>query len=366
LDVARLRARVLAWYRTHRRDLPWRRTRDPYAIWISEVMLQQTRVDTVIPYYERFLVRWPTIASLASADPDDVRASWSGLGYYRRAKLMLDAAHAIMRDHGGEFPRAHEEIASLPGLGRYTAGAVASIAFDAPLPAVDGNVQRVLARLGGIEGDVTRGEANRSIWTIAEALARGEATGDLNQGLIELGALVCSPKNPSCEGCPLATDCRARADGTVHAIPAPKKRPARKSIEVTALVHVEGNTVLLERQPEEGLFANLWCLPMLEGRLDPDGIEDEAKRKYRWDVDEIVETADIEHVLTHRDLLMRVACVRGRIAELPSMRRAALDRLGELGVPTVTIRALRAGLPPPLLAMGRDTLAPIERRRRHR
>src|SRR5262245_39024371 len=177
-----IRKRLLSWYDQNRRDLPWRRTRDPYAIWISEVMLQQTRVDTVIPYYERFLSRWPTVESLASADPDDVRASWSGLGYYRRAKLMLEAAHSIVRDHGGSFPASYSQIATLPGLGRYTAGAVASIAYDAEVPAVDGNVLRLLARLRGVEGDVTRGEPNRTIWSFAEELAFGESTGDLNQG----------------------------------------------------------------------------------------------------------------------------------------------------------------------------------------
>jgi A/G-specific adenine glycosylase len=344
VDVARLRALVLAWYRAHRRDLPWRRTRDPYAVWISEVMLQQTRVETVIPYYERFLSRWPTVDSLAAADPEEVRACWSGLGYYRRAKLMLDAAHAIVTGHGGRFPEEVEEIAALPGLGRYTSGAVASIAYDAPVPAVDGNVLRVLARLGAIEGDVTRGEPNRAIWSLAAELAAGESAGDLNQGLIEIGALVCAPRNPACDRCPIAEACRARSDGSIDRIPAPKKRPARTTIEVTALLRLDERGVLLEQQPEEGLFANLWCLPMLEGRLEMDAIGDEARRKYRWELDAIEALAEVKHVLTHRDLLMRVVRVESRAAPR-MMRSVRIDRLRELGIPAVTMRALRAALP---------------------
>jgi A/G-specific adenine glycosylase len=345
VDAEGVRGRVLAWYRAHRRDLPWRRTRDPYAVWISEVMLQQTRVETVVPYYERFLSRWPTVEALAAADPDDVRAAWSGLGYYRRAKLMLDAAHAIVHQHDGRFPGAFEELAALPGLGRYTAGAVASIAYDTSVPAVDGNVLRVLARFGGVEGDVTRGAPNRCIWSLAEELARGPSAGDLNQGLIEVGALICTPRNPSCDRCPLAEDCRARRDGTIDRIPPPKKRPARATIEVTALLCLESDSVLLERQPEAGLFADLWCLPMLEGRLEPDAIGDEAKRKYGWDLEAIEPGPEIKHVLTHRDLLMRVVRAGGKHPCGKAMRAVALHRLFELGIPTVTMRALRASLP---------------------
>jgi A/G-specific adenine glycosylase len=333
-------------------------------------MLQQTRVDTVVPYYERFLARWPNVASLAAADPDDVRASWSGLGYYRRAKLMLEAAHSIVRDHGGEFPREHEQIAKLPGFGPYTAGAVASIAFDTPEPAVDGNVQRVLARAFGVEGDVTKGAANREIWDQARALAEGEATGDLNQGLIELGALLCTPKSPRCEECPISADCRARKDRSVERIPPPRKRAAKKTIEVTALLWIDDRSVLLERQPKDGLFADLWCLPLLEGRLEPEAIRDEALRKYDWDVDAIDPAGELQHVLTHRDLFMRIARVAG---DPPAeLRLARVDRLEELAVPAVTARALRVGLPPALLAIARlpgrssGTLSRVERRRRHR
>lgn len=315
-------------------------------------MLQQTRVDTVVPYYERFLERWPTVGALAAADADDVRASWSGLGYYRRAQLMMRAAATIVRDHAGTFPESVEAIAALPGLGRYTTGAVASIAYDAEVPAVDGNVLRVLARLEGIEGDVTHGEPNRSVWRAAEELARGGATGDLNQGLIELGALICTPKRPDCGRCPVASDCEAYRDGSVDRIPPPKKRAVKRAIEATALLHLDGDRVLLERQPEAGLFARLWCLPMLEGRLTPDGIADEAQRKYGWELSAEI-AAEVKHVLTHRELSLRIAVVQGELTPSAAMIRASVERLPELAIPSLTARALRAALPRRLLAIAK-------------
>lgn len=316
-------------------------------------MLQQTRVETVIPYYERFLARWPDVAALASAAPDEVRAAWSGLGYYRRAALMMRAAAAVAQD-GGRFPQTFEALSRLPGLGRYTAGAVASIAFDEPVPAVDGNVLRVLARVDQIEGDVTQGEANRAVWSVASALAACDDPGDLNQGLIEIGALVCTPKRPACGACPLTRLCRARRNDAIERIPPPKKRPTRRVLEVTALLHLDDDRVLLERQPEEGLFGGLWCLPMLEGRLDDEALIDEAARKYDLQVDAVEAGFEVKHVLTHRDILMRVARLGGDLdARGPSMLRAELSRLDELGVPSATVRALRAGLPAASLRQAR-------------
>jgi A/G-specific adenine glycosylase len=349
---ARLRSAILTYYSEARRDLPWRRTRDPYAIWVSEVMLQQTRVDTVIPYYERFISRWPNVRSLSEAPADDVRAAWSGLGYYRRASSMMKAAASIVRDHRGEVPGDFAALERLPGFGRYTAGAVASIAFGVEVPAVDGNVLRVLARVDGVEGDVARGDANRAVWSFAEALVRGERPGDLNQGLIELGALVCTPKAPSCDVCPVAAECVALAQGKVHEIPAPKRRPKRRTIEMTALLSVDGERVLLEKQPEAGLFAGLWCLPMLEGSLEGDGLLDEAARRYGFAIDAIEATTDTKHVLTHRDLCVRVARVGGELAPpSSSFARVELSALDRIGIPSAMVRALEASLPPALLSL---------------
>jgi A/G-specific adenine glycosylase len=349
MKVGEIRRKLLAWYRASRRDLPWRRRKDPYAVWISEVMLQQTRVDTVIPYYERFLARWPTATALAAADPDEVRAAWSGLGYYRRARLMLDAAQSIAKDHDGRLPASVEGLRALPGFGRYTAGAVASIAFDLPAPAVDGNVSRVLARLHSVEGDVTTGAANERIWGHAGELAPGESPGELTQALIELGALVCTPKSPRCLICPIRAECSARADGRTDVIPGPRKKPKRSAVELTLILDVVRGAVLLERQPEGGLFASLWCLPNLEGRLEIDAIADEAERKYGWSLSRIEPRAELTHVLTHRDLHLKVVAVSGAAARGKDLSRVPLAELERHGIPTITTRALEAALPEAML-----------------
>lgn len=354
-DAKALRARLVDWYRANRRELPWRRTRDPYAVWISEIMLQQTRVETVIPYFERFLARWPTVEALASADPADVQAAWSGLGYYRRARLMLDAAASVVRDHDGALPGELEALRALPGFGRYTAGAVASIGFGIPAPAVDGNVARVLARVYGIEGDVTKGAPNAELWARAGALADAKArrtktaneAGELTQALIELGALVCAPKSPRCTECPISAACAALRDGKTAQIPPPKRRATRTTLERTALLFFDEarHTVVLERQPKTGLFAELWCLPMLEGRLEPDAVADEAARARAWSIDQVELAAELKHVLTHRDVVLRIVRARGHPPETEDLCALALDTLDRHGIPSLTVRALRAALP---------------------
>ena len=349
MKVAEVRQRLLSWYRGARRDLPWRRRSDPYATWISEIMLQQTRVDTVIPYFERFLERWPNASSLAAADPDQVRAAWSGLGYYRRAQLMLRAAHTLVAEHQGQLPRDLEALRALPGFGRYTAGAVASIAFDLPTPAVDGNVCRVLARLHGIEGDVSRGAPHEEVWKAATRLAPGEAPGELTQALIELGALVCTPKSPKCLLCPLASVCEARGQGRTDQIPPPKKRGKRGQSELTSILAVEGDAIWLERQPKDGLFAELWCLPWLEGHLSPDQAVDEAERKYGWSLTHAETAAKVTHVLTHRDIHLVVMRAHGSPPAERGFLRVPVGELDRHGIPTITVRALKAGLPRSLL-----------------
>ena len=200
--IRRVRAPLLAWYDAHKRDLPWRRTRDPYAIWISEAMLQQTRVETVIPYWERFLETFPTVDALAAADIDEVYAVWTGLGYYSRARNLKHAAETIVGQHAGALPDTAEGLETLKGIGRYTAGAVASIAFDREAPLVDGNVIRVFARLLGIREDSASKAVVDRMWDEAARLVVGPRPGDLNQALMELGATVCTPRNPSCLICP--------------------------------------------------------------------------------------------------------------------------------------------------------------------
>jgi A/G-specific adenine glycosylase len=259
----------VAWYRAHRRDLPWRRTSDPYAIWVSEVMLQQTRIAVVMPYYERWMRRFPDPASLAAAPLDDVLAAWSGLGYYGRARNLHRGAREVVERYGGRVPDTAAALRDLPGVGRYTAGAIASMAFGRREPLVDGNVARVLARLFAIEEDVKSAPAARRLWQIAAELVPEAAPGDFNQGLMELGQEICTPASPRCDVCPLADRCAARASGRAGELPVIGKRPAAadKPLLRAHSVWIErGGRVLLARRRPRGLFGGLWELPQAPDR----------------------------------------------------------------------------------------------------
>ncbi len=256
---AALRHALLAWYDASRRDLPWRRRRDPYGVWVSEVMLQQTTVTAVLPYYDAFLKRFPDLATLAAAPLQDVLAQWSGLGYYRRARHLHAGAQRVLAEHGGVFPAEERAARALPGVGRYTAAAVLSIAYGMPLALVDGNVRRVLARLLLLRGAAWSSDA--AFYAPADALLDPARPGDWNQALMELGATLCSPRQPECPACPLREHCRAAAEGLAHELPEP--RPRRPTVEVTlaaALVEREGR-VLLVRRPQGALMSGLWELP---------------------------------------------------------------------------------------------------------
>ncbi|TDJ74858.1 MAG: A/G-specific adenine glycosylase [Planctomycetota bacterium] len=264
----RIRARLVAWYRAAQRDLPWRATRDPYAIWVSEAMLQQTRVETVLGYWGRFLARFPTARALAAASEEEVLSAWSGLGYYRRARALHAGAKAIVEHHGGRFPRRRKDALALPGVGPYTAGAVLSIAFDAPEALVDGNVERVFSRLFGLDAVAGSGALAAECWALAELMVpRAGGCGEWNQALMELGATVCTPKLPRCGGCPLARSCRARRTGRETDLPRPKPRLATLPVELEILVverpgHVgQVGRLLLERRPAGGRMARLLQFP---------------------------------------------------------------------------------------------------------
>jgi A/G-specific adenine glycosylase len=243
---------LLAWYGRTRRELPWRRTRDPYAIWIAETMLQQTQVKTVLPYYRRFLKAFPSVGALDRARRDRVLALWSGLGYYRRATNLKAAARKISRAHGGEIPRDFHALRALPGIGDYTAGALMSIAFDAPYPALDGNARRVLSRLFDLKTE-------KSVREVAARLARTSRPGDLNQALMDLGATVCLPQEPRCPQCPVASRCAARRRGTIHKQLAPK--PAVRKIDWPLALIEKNGKILLRRRPGGGILPGLWELP---------------------------------------------------------------------------------------------------------
>jgi A/G-specific adenine glycosylase len=248
---------LVRWFRASHRDLPWRRTRDPYAIWVSEIMLQQTRVEVAVPYYEKFVARFPTAQALADAPLDDVLHAWAGLGYYRRARQLHAAAAQVVRDHGGKLPRKDDELRKLPGIGRYTVGAIRSIAFGEAAPIVDGNVARVFARLRAEHLD------DKGTWAMAQELVPEIDPSAFNQGLMELGATVCTPRSPRCDVCPLAMHCKAYAIGRVDEFPAPKKRKATVLTALTAwIVRNARGEILMRRRGEDEHNAGFWEPPI--------------------------------------------------------------------------------------------------------
>lgn len=308
--IKQLRERLLAWYDVSRRDLPWRRSRDPYAIWISEAMLQQTRIETVIPYYMRFLKRFPDVEALAAADRDDVFELWTGLGYYSRARNLHRSAQMVMDEFGGKVPSTAPALRKLPGVGRYTAGAVASIAFGREEAVVDGNVVRVLSRLLDIRADVTRKDVVERIWEEAGALARGPRPGDLNQALMELGATVCTPRSPRCENlCPMKRLCRGRQAGDVTSLPnKPKKKKPRPVSAIAAWIQRRGE-ILIVKRPDTGLLANLWELPggELPAAAEPkDQVVRILRERTGVEVQNPIAAGTVDHIFTHLRLSLHV------------------------------------------------------------
>ena len=258
----RLVPRLLSWYGKHARDLPWRRTRDPYAIWISEIMLQQTQVATVIPYWERWMRALPTVNHLARAKPEHVLKLWEGLGYYSRARNLQAAANQILKNHQGQFPNTPEAIRALPGIGRYSAGAISSIAFNLPEPIVDGNVIRILTRLFGRREDPKAKVLQNELWLLAETLVRStEDCAALNQALMELGATVCHPRSPSCTDCPVERSCAARKESATHLIPAATARASTEVRRIEVYWITRGDRILLRQRPNGFHNASFWELP---------------------------------------------------------------------------------------------------------
>ncbi|OGS01310.1 MAG: A/G-specific adenine glycosylase [Elusimicrobia bacterium RIFCSPLOWO2_12_FULL_59_9] len=256
------RGRLLRWFDGNKRDLPWRKTSDAYKIWVSEIMLQQTQVSTVIPFYRRFVEEFPTCAALAAASGDRVLQFWSGLGYYSRARSLHRAAREIMRNHAGRFPSLFGAALGLPGVGRYTAGAVLSIAYGKPFPVLDANVMRVFARLFALRRNLKDAAVQKELWAAAEDLISVERPGDWNQALMELGALVCVPENPRCRNCPVRGACRARRRGLENALPDTGKKPAGVPVVLSCLLAGQGGKLLLEKRPKDARFLpGHWGLP---------------------------------------------------------------------------------------------------------
>lgn len=259
---------VVAWYRKHRRDLPWREHPDAYRVWVSEIMLQQTRVEAVKPYYERFLEAFPDVAALAEAEEDKLLKMWEGLGYYNRVRNMQKAAQQVMTEHNGRFPQSYDEILKLSGIGHYTAGAISSFAYGIAKPAVDGNVLRVVSRLLASDADIMKASTRAQMERLIEEVIPIDAAADFNQGLIEIGAIVCVPNGePKCEICPVAHLCKAKAQNIQMELPVKTKAKARRIEKRTVLIFRDNETVAIRKRPVKGLLAGLYELPNVEGHL---------------------------------------------------------------------------------------------------
>lgn len=342
----KLRAPILRWYRRAKRDLPWRRTADPYAIWVSEAMLQQTTVAAVIPYWERFLERFPDPATLAASREEDVLALWSGLGYYARARALRQGALAVMERHGGRLPDEPEALMALPGIGRYTAGAIASLAFGRETPVVDGNVKRVFSRLFAIRGGA--GAAmERTYWSIAESLVRGDAPGDWNQALMELGATVCTPRAPRCASCPVARRCRALASGRIAAFPARTRSKPTRVVPVAVLWIERRGRILLERGVPSGPLRGAWDLPatvVAEGDEPGRAIGRALSARHGLRVRPGPVLLRAKHAILATRLTIDVveAASAASVPHSSALRWVAIDRLGEAAISGATTKIVRA------------------------
>ncbi|MCB9867809.1 MAG: A/G-specific adenine glycosylase [Phycisphaerales bacterium] len=343
IEPSAIRRRLRAWYRRHARDLPWRRRRDAYAIWLSEIMLQQTQVATVIPYFATFLQEFPEVADLARAERSTVLRLWAGLGYYRRAHQLHAAAQHVVREYGGEFPKTVEGLLTLPGVGRYTAGAIASIAFDCRAPILDGNVKRVLARLTASPASPDDPREIRRLWSLAEALLPRRGSGDFNQALMDLGATVCTPRDPDCARCPLARDCAAHLSGRTAEIPRPKARARVQPLKLTCFVVTAGDRVLLTERAAGGLWAGTQALPAGES-VNGNGLRSVARELLPVAVLRRIRSwqpaGEVRHRLTHRDVTVEVHAAAIARVRVPAPYRWSGD--GDHRVlPTVFRKVLR-------------------------
>lgn len=298
----RLTHKLLDWYTDNARDLPWRGHRDPYAVWVSEVMLQQTRVETVIPYFRRWMSRFPTIRALTRASQQEVLSQWEGLGYYSRARNLHRGAKIVIREHQGELPQDMQTLQSLPGIGRYTAAAIASIAFGADVPALDGNAHRVLSRVFDVSEPARSPAGERLLWELAEEHLPPGRGGDYNQALMDLGALICTPQSPDCHLCPLAKECQALAKGVQQDRPVrqPKTKPPHHT--VTAAIIQRNGQVLIAQRPQNGLLGGLWEFP--GGKQEPgEDLVDCLRREIREELGVAVQVDSsfgiYQHAYTH-------------------------------------------------------------------
>jgi A/G-specific adenine glycosylase len=357
------RKSLLDWFSNYQRDLPWRQNRDPYRIWISEIMLQQTRVAAVIPYYERFLKRFPDVKALAVAPLEEVLRLWSGLGYYSRARNLQKAAQQILAKHGGEFPREREQLLELAGIGEYTASAILSIAFDSRHAVLDGNVARVVARINAVRGDLREPKRWRLLQENADELLAHEAAGDWNQGMMELGATICLPSSPQCLLCPVADFCEARNLGIVDAIPEKRKKRATVAIQLVSVVVLDGkNNCLLLPPPQAtggsssddhipSLVAKLWHFPTVSAagpKQIEEALEQLLHRELRINPSKIMQPElldKVRHTVTYRVISVAAYIVRVKqIAKRPGAQILPIESVTTLAISNLTRKIARAAV----------------------
>ena len=311
VSKANLSSAIVKHYKKHKRDLPWRQNQDPYRIWVSEIMLQQTQVKTVIPYFNRWVKRFPTVESLAKAKIETVLSFWTGLGYYRRCRFLHEGAQQTVNEHNGKIPDTPERLQKIKGIGKYTAGAISSIAFGLPAPIVDGNVERLLSRVFRIEHDVKSKEGQTLLWQLAQWLIPPKSASDFNQGMMELGATVCKPKNPDCQRCPLQAYCRAKKHGDIDSFPIKAKRigtKEKKKIPYKVAWLTRRQKILLCRRHANGLFPGVWELPHAETKAS-------LKKLFTNPTDVMPKSIiHFEHVLSHRllDIKLYPAEIEGK------------------------------------------------------
>lgn len=340
MDIKSFQDDLIGWFVSEQRELPWRKDQDPYKVWVSEIMLQQTRVDTVIPYFNRFMENFPTIEVLANADEEKVLKSWEGLGYYSRVRNLQSAVKEVHEKYGGTVPDTPEEIASLKGVGPYTAGAILSIAYGKPEPAVDGNVMRVLSRILLIWEDIAKHASRKVFEAAVRDIISHENPSFFNQALMELGALICTPTSPSCLLCPVREHCQAFDEGAQNELPVKTKKKKQKSVQLAAgIFKDEKGRILIRKRPENGLLANLWEFPTVELNLDfqrqRDQLAEHFEENYGATPKIVGSIGEINHVFSH--LIWNIQAFSGQltseIKETPQIRLVTEQEIKEFAFP---------------------------------
>lgn len=336
-DTKAFQSALVDWFKQNKRDLPWRLDQDPYKVWVSEIMLQQTQVDTVIPFFNRFIEKFPTPTALAQAHQQDVLKAWEGLGYYSRARNLQSAVQEVQEKYQGKVPADREQLSRLKGIGPYTQGAIMSIAFNQPEPAVDGNVMRVLSRLLKIEADIAKARTKNGIEAIVREIISKDDPSSFNQGLMELGALICRPKNPDCFNCPVQDYCKAYKEDIQDQLPVKSTAKKQKTLHYYVFV-IENNAgeILIEQRPETGLLAQLWQFPMIEPKnIDPDFIRPFVEEYFRVEASKVKMLEPVKHVFSH--VIWQLSVFHIHVADLSEhadeQRLVTRDQLSEFPFP---------------------------------